>query len=74
VLERGRRGALGIGDRILARTEERGQGYAAHPMKKLMRSAQLVLGVVRKEGERFWLTPVEKKERREPAISDLKDA
>lgn len=74
VLERGRRGALGIGDRILARTEERGQGYAAHPMKKLMRSAELVLGVVRKEGERFWLTPVEKKERRELAIAELKDA
>lgn len=74
VLERGRRGALGIGGRILARTEERGQGYAAHPMKKLMRSAELVLGVVRKEGERFWLTPVEKKERRELAIADLKDA
>src|ERR671912_450926 len=31
-------------------------------------------GVVPKEGERFWLTPVEKKERRELAISDLKDA
>ena len=74
VLERGRRGALGIGDRILARTEERGQGYAAHPMKKLQRTAELVLGVVRKDGERFWLTPVEKKERRELAISDLKDA
>ena len=74
VIERGRRGALGIGDRILARTEERGQGYAAHPMKKLLRSAELVLGVVRKEGERFWLTPVEKKERRELAIADLKDA
>jgi ribonuclease R len=74
VLERGRRGALGIGDRILARTEERGQGYAAHPMKKLMRSAELVLGVVRKEGERFWLSPVDKKERRELAIADLKDA
>ncbi len=74
VIERGRRGALGIGDRILARTEERGQGYAAHPMKKLLRTAELVLGVVRKEGERFWLTPVEKKERRELAISDLKDA
>ena len=74
VLERGRRGALGIGDRILARTEERGQGYAAHPMKKLMRSAELVLGVVRKEGERFWLSPVDKRERRELAISDLKDS
>ena len=29
---------------------------------------------MRKEGERFWLSPVEKKERRELAISDLKDA
>ena len=65
MIERGRRGALGIGDRILARTEERGQGYVAHPMKKLQRSAELVLGVVRKEGERFWLSPVDKKERRE---------
>ena len=74
VIERGRRRALGIGDRILARTEERGQGYVAHPMKKLQRSAELVLGVVRKEGERFWLTPVDKRERRELAISDLKDA
>src|SRR5574338_548556 len=74
VPERGRRGALGIGDRILARTEERGQGYAAHPMKKLMRSAELVLGVVRREGERFWLSPVDKRERRELAIADLKDA
>lgn len=74
VLERGRRGALGIGDRILARTEERGQGYVAHPMKKLMRSAELVLGVVKQEGERFWLSPVDKRERRELSISDLKDA
>ena len=29
---------------------------------------------MRKEGERFWLTPVEKKERRELAVSELKDA
>src|SRR5919106_6123016 len=74
VIERGRRGALGVGDRILARTEERGQGYAAHPMKKLLRSAELVLGVVKQEGTSFWLSPVEKKERRELAIAELKDA
>jgi len=74
VIERGRRGALGIGDRVLARTEERGQGLIAHPMKKLEKSAELVLGVIRKEGERYWLTPVEKKERRELAVSELKDA
>src|SRR5215212_5430342 len=74
IIERGRRGALGIGDRVLARTEERGQGFIAHPMKKLERSAELVLGVVKQEGTRFWLSPVEKKERREFSISDLKDA
>ena len=74
VIERGRRGALGIGDRILSRTEERGSGLIAHPMKKLARTAELVLGVVREDGGRFWLTPVEKKERRELPIGDLKDA
>src|SRR5437868_8228772 len=74
IIERGRRGALGIGDRVLARTEERGQGFVAHPLKKLERAAELVLGVVKREGERFWLSPVDKRERRELAIADLKDA
>src|SRR3954453_22667135 len=74
ILERGKRSALGIGDRVLSRTEEHGQGFIAHPLKKLERSAELVLGVVKKEGERFWLSPVDKKERREFAIADLKDA
>src|SRR3990170_4538356 len=74
IMERGRRGALGIGDRVLARTEERGAGLIAHPMKKLAKSAELVLGVIRQEGERYWLTPVEKKERRELPVSDLKEA
>src|SRR5437868_11463292 len=32
VLERGRKSVLGIGDRVLARTEERGQGWAGHPL------------------------------------------
>jgi ribonuclease R len=74
IVERGRRGALGIGERVLARTEEKGQGLIAHPMKKLARAAELVLGVVRKDGERHWLSPVDKKERRELLIGDLKDA
>src|SRR5918996_6065852 len=29
IMERGRRSALGIGDRVLCRTEEKGQGYIA---------------------------------------------
>ncbi len=32
IMERGRRSALGVGDRVLARTEEKGQGFIAHPM------------------------------------------
>jgi ribonuclease R len=74
IIERGKRSALAIGDRVLARTEERGQGWVAHPLKKLAGSAELALGVVKQEGPRFWLSPVDKKERRELFISDLKDA
>ncbi len=50
VIERKRHGALGPGDRILARTEEAGQGWLAHPMKKLARGEELVLGVLHQEG------------------------
>ncbi|MGZ8286972.1 MAG: ribonuclease R family protein [Allosphingosinicella sp.] len=75
VLERkGKGSALGVGDRLLARTEQRGNGYAAHPMKKLLKGSELVLGVVHKEAQGLWLRPVEKKERRELAISDIGDA
>lgn len=74
IIERGRRGAVGIGDRVLARTEQQGERFVAHPMKKLARAAELVLGVVKREGERHWLSPVDKRERRELFISDLKDA
>jgi len=64
------RGALGVGERVLARTEEAGQGWIAHPMKTLARTTERVLGVLRQEGDRFWLQGVEKKERREFAVSD----
>ncbi|MDJ0278656.1 VacB/RNase II family 3'-5' exoribonuclease [Sphingomonas sp. 2R-10] len=74
VRERGRRSALGIGDRILARTEEAGAGWAAYPMKKLDRAADAVLGVLRAEGDRLWLQGVDKKERREVPVSDAGDA
>jgi ribonuclease R len=74
VVEKGRRSALGVGDRLLARTEEKGSGYVAHPMKKLARGEELLLGVVEKEGDRFWLRPVDKRERRDTMISDLGEA
>ena len=71
VIERGRRSALGIGDRILARVEERGNGHVAHPMKKLARSEELLLGVIAEEGGRHWLKPVDKRDRKDTLISDL---
>ena len=75
VMERkGKGGALGVGDRILSRTEERGGGWIAHPMKKLLKGSELVLGVVHQEGAQCWLRPVEKQERRELPIAELGNA
>ncbi|HET9427305.1 MAG TPA: RNB domain-containing ribonuclease, partial [Allosphingosinicella sp.] len=71
---KGRGNALGVGDRILSRTEEEREGWIAHPMKKLLKGSELVLGVVHQEGTNHWLRPVEKKERRELPISDLGEA
>ncbi|MBB3474233.1 ribonuclease R family protein [Sphingomonas sp. BK345] len=69
-----RRGALGVGERLLARTEETGHGWTAHPMKVLAPAAEQLIGVLRREGDRLWLQGVEKKERREYAVSDAGDA
>jgi len=75
VIEHGKRGAaLAVGDRVLARTEEAGKGWVAHPMKKLARGEEQVLGVLHKEGDRLWLKPVDKRERRELMVSDAGDA
>ena len=63
-------GALGVGDRVLARTEEVGNGWIAHPMKILPKGEEMVLGVLRQEGSTLWLQGVEKKERREFQVSD----
>jgi len=69
-----KRGALGVGDRVLARTEEAGNGWIAHPMKQLARGEELVLGVLHQEGGKLWLQGVEKKERRDFMVSDAGDA
>jgi ribonuclease R len=65
-----KRGALGIGERILARTEETGSGITAHPMKVLKPTSEQVIGVLRGEGDRLWLQGTDKKERREYAVLD----
>jgi ribonuclease R len=71
---RGKRSALGIGDRILARTEEAGNGWIAHPMKKLAGGEEQMLGVVKEEGGRLYLHGVEKKERHTYPISERNGA
>ncbi|OWK32068.1 ribonuclease R family protein [Sphingomonas mucosissima] len=65
-----KRGELGVGTRVLARTEEAGNGWIAHPMKALAPAAEQMIGVLRGEGDRLWLQGVEKKDRREYAVSD----
>ncbi|WP_019517316.1 VacB/RNase II family 3'-5' exoribonuclease [Sphingomonas sp. Mn802worker] len=65
-----KRGALGVGERILARTEETGSGITAHPMKVLKPTSEQVIGVLRGAGDRLWLQSTDKKERREYAVSD----
>jgi ribonuclease R len=72
VVERGKRGALTIGDRILARTEEAGKGWVAHPMKKLAKASEELLGVVEQMADgKLWLRPVDKRIRKDTPISDV---
>ncbi|WP_230481338.1 ribonuclease R [Sphingomonas sp. Leaf21] len=65
-----KRGSLGIGQRVLARTEEAGGGWIAHVMKTIAPASEQILGVLREEAGRFWLTGVDKKDRREMLVSD----
>ncbi|HEX8446550.1 MAG TPA: VacB/RNase II family 3'-5' exoribonuclease [Sphingomonas sp.] len=74
VMARGKRAPLGPGDRILSRTEEAGSGWLAHPMKTLARGEEQVLGVLRREGDRLWLKPVDKREKRDWPVSDAGEA
>ena len=67
-----RMAALKVGDRVLARTEEAGRGWVAHPMKKLPAATQGLMGVVEidKTGK-GWLAPVDKRVRQSTPIADL---
>ena len=67
-----RQAALGVGDRVLARTEETGRGWTAHPMKVLASKHEAVLGVVEIDGSgKGWLAPVDKRIRNSSPIADL---
>ncbi|MXO73810.1 VacB/RNase II family 3'-5' exoribonuclease [Altererythrobacter aerius] len=64
--------ALKVGDRILARTEETGRGWRAHPMKKLAARTEGLMGVVEIDGAgKGWLAPVDKRVRTSSPIADM---
>ena len=67
-----RMAALKVGDRVLARTEESGRGWVAHPMKRLPAATQGLMGVVEiDQTGKGWLAPVDKRVRQSSPIADL---
>ena len=69
---RTRQAALKVGDRVLARTEETGTGWIAHPMKVLPSRGEALMGVVEIDGSgKGWLAPVDKRVRHSAPIADL---
>ncbi len=69
------RAALKVGDRVLARTEEAGNGWRAYPMKKLPAMTDSVLGVIEFDGAgKPWLAPVDKRIRNSSPVADLAGA
>jgi ribonuclease R len=79
VIEKGRRSALGVGDRILARIEGAGAGYRAHPIRKLEAGAEEAMGVLAAETgpggkAQLWLRSIDKRQRRDYLVSDAGDA
>ena len=68
---KGRDSALRAGDRVLARTEEAGNGWIAHPMKKLPAATDQTMGVIEiDKAGKAWLAPVDKRERNSMPVAD----
>ena len=74
VQQRGKRHPLGVGERVLARTEQAGKGWIAHPMKKLDAGAAEIMGVIHDEGGELWLKGLEKSDRRDLRVIDANGA
>jgi ribonuclease R len=75
IVESKKGAALRKGDRVLARTEEAGKGWRAHPIKKLPAAAEAMLGVIELDGVlKPWLAPVDKRVRNSFPVSDIGEA
>ncbi len=64
-----RRVRLALGDRVLARIAEEGQGFRASPIKRLKRGETEVLGIARSINGQLRLVPVDRRLRHDFAIS-----
>ncbi|MXO58842.1 ribonuclease R [Altererythrobacter salegens] len=75
IVESKKGGALRKGDRVLARTEEAGKGWRAHPIKKLPAAEQAMLGVIETDAAgHHWLAPVDKRIRNSSPVKDIGSA
>ena len=64
-------GALKVGDRVLARTEDTATGWIAHPMKRLPAAVDQFMGVIERDGAgKLWLAPVDKRVRDAMPVAD----
>ncbi len=70
MVEGSRKGALGLGDRVLTRIEDGEHGPVGHPMKRIERRADTILGILRVVAGRYYLTPTDKRARHEFAVED----
>ena len=70
IVEGSKRGALGLGDRVLARIEETGRGHSGFPMKKLAKTEEFVLGILRQDAGGYRLVPVDKRARIDFLVTD----
>jgi ribonuclease R len=74
IVEGTKRGALGLGDRVLARIEETGKGHSGFPMKKLAKTEEFVLGILRHDAGGYRLVPVDKRARIDFTVTDRGEA
>lgn len=79
IVEKGKRSALGIGDRVLARIEDAGAGYRGFPIRKLEATAEEIIGVLAADAgpggkPMLWLKSVDKRQRRDWPVSDAGEA
>jgi ribonuclease R len=76
IADNGKIGAVGLGDRILAKLEREGRDYLAFPIRRLTFSPQTVVGVFEKTPTGGFIKPADKRDREEYRVAraDVGDA